>query len=115
MNGVCRLALLAGAEEPADDGPQALEEVAVDDGEDALGHLHGADAAGHLGDGPEGHIVVEQQVQVGLALLDALVDEVGEDLVGQPPRGAFGVVHLAQRVVHVQHPAPVAVGDGAAQ
>ena len=107
--------LPACSKETADDLTEALEEVTVDDDENALGHLHGAHASGHFGNAPEGHVIVEHQVQVGLALLHALVDHAGQPPVDKPGQSALGVVHLAQGVVHGECAAPGPIGDGVAQ
>ena len=91
--------------------------MAVGDEHDVLGHFHGEHPVHHLGHGPEGLIIDEQGVQVGLARLDGLVDIALEDFRHQPHDGVLGVGHLGEGVVDGQGlgAVPFLLRDGAAQ
>ncbi len=89
--------------------------MAVDDRQDAPAHILGDHAAGHLSDGTEGHVVDEDDIQVRLALGNALVEHAGHDLVDQAGLQALRIVELADGIVHLQGAAPGSIRDRAAQ
>ena len=76
--------------------------VSVDEVDDAADLVGAQQAAGHLGDGAEGHVVQEQQVQVGLPGALGPAQESGQDAVGAATERAAGVLEVAQRVVRAE-------------
>ena len=61
--------------------PDATEEMAVDDEQNILGHIHAHHTVHHFCHAPERHIVNEQQVQIGLPCLHRLVDLFFQEVV----------------------------------
>jgi len=66
--------------------------VAVDDAHDGLAQLLAHRPARHLADGPEGHVVDKDNIQIGLAPGDGFVQHPGHDPIDQPGLQALGVV-----------------------
>ena len=90
------------------DDPEALQLH-----HDAVHHAHADSAVGHFGQRPQRHIVLEQDVQVGLALFDAAAQQGAQHSSRQPADGAASVPHLAQR--HVAVDVHLVLRDGTAQ
>ena len=87
----------------------------VDDEQNVIHHLLTDHAAGHLGDGPEGHVVGEQDVKVRLALGICLFLHACHDLVHQSCHTGFGIIELADGIVGCQRAVPVTVGNRSAK
>ena len=89
--------------------------MAVDNFHHAVDHLLVDLASGHFADGSEGHVVDEQDVEIGFSgrvrrlflLLELLVDKAGQ--------AALRVSKLADRIVLIKIAAPAAVRNRTAQ